>query len=84
MISFHIQIGLSREPVLLDAAELSLGQVREVACSIVDQKVTGAKVATTFHIFPSKMFKSEMIHLIWTRTESRWLLFFKWKCMNVD
>lgn len=40
MISFHIQIGLSREPVLLDAAELSLSQVREVACSIVDQKVT--------------------------------------------
>lgn len=40
VISFHIQIGLSREPVLLDAAELSLSQVREVACSIVDQKVT--------------------------------------------
>ncbi|CAF90954.1 unnamed protein product, partial [Tetraodon nigroviridis] len=39
VISFHIQIGLSREPVLLDAAELSLGQVREVACSIVDQKI---------------------------------------------
>lgn len=39
VISFHIQIGLSREPVLLDAAELSLSQVREVACSIVDQKV---------------------------------------------
>ncbi|KAI9518055.1 hypothetical protein NQZ68_040808 [Dissostichus eleginoides] len=38
VISFHIQIGLSREPVLLDAAELSLSQVREVACSIVDQK----------------------------------------------
>lgn len=40
VISFHIQIGLSREPVLLDAAEFSLSQVREVACSIVDQKVT--------------------------------------------
>uniref|UniRef100_A0AAQ5XTQ1 Serine/threonine-protein kinase n=1 Tax=Amphiprion ocellaris TaxID=80972 RepID=A0AAQ5XTQ1_AMPOC len=39
VISFHIQIGLSREPVLLDAAELSLSQVREVACSIVDQKI---------------------------------------------
>uniref|UniRef100_A0AAQ6IGR6 Serine/threonine-protein kinase n=1 Tax=Anabas testudineus TaxID=64144 RepID=A0AAQ6IGR6_ANATE len=39
VISFHIQIGLSREPVLLDAAELSLSQVREVACSIVDQKL---------------------------------------------
>uniref|UniRef100_A0A669CIP3 protein kinase C n=1 Tax=Oreochromis niloticus TaxID=8128 RepID=A0A669CIP3_ORENI len=39
VISFHIQIGLSREPVLLDAAEFSLSQVREVACSIVDQKL---------------------------------------------
>lgn len=39
VISFQIQIGLSREPVLLDAADLSLSQVREVACSIVDQKV---------------------------------------------
>ncbi|XP_005941045.1 serine/threonine-protein kinase D1 isoform X1 [Haplochromis burtoni] len=39
VISFHIQIGLSREPVLLDAAEFSLSQVREVACSIVDQKI---------------------------------------------
>uniref|UniRef100_A0A8C5HZG0 Serine/threonine-protein kinase n=1 Tax=Gouania willdenowi TaxID=441366 RepID=A0A8C5HZG0_GOUWI len=38
-VSFQIQIGLSREPVLLDAAELSLAQVREVACSIVDQKL---------------------------------------------
>uniref|UniRef100_A0A8C9ZDT9 protein kinase C n=1 Tax=Sander lucioperca TaxID=283035 RepID=A0A8C9ZDT9_SANLU len=32
-------IGLSREPVLLDATDLSLSQVREVACSIVDQKI---------------------------------------------
>ncbi|XP_008313048.2 serine/threonine-protein kinase D1 [Cynoglossus semilaevis] len=39
VISFQIQIGLSREPVLLDAADLSLSQVREVACSIVDQKL---------------------------------------------
>ncbi|XP_053700955.1 serine/threonine-protein kinase D1 isoform X2 [Synchiropus splendidus] len=39
VISFQIQIGLSREAVLLDAAELSLSQVREVACSIVDQKL---------------------------------------------
>ncbi|KAK1893965.1 Serine/threonine-protein kinase D1, partial [Dissostichus eleginoides] len=40
-------IGLSREPVLLDAAELSLSQVREVACSIVDQKVTEREVRVT-------------------------------------
>ncbi|XP_019732977.1 serine/threonine-protein kinase D1 [Hippocampus comes] len=39
VVSFHIQIGLSREPVLLDLADASLAQVREVACSIVDQKI---------------------------------------------
>ncbi|XP_077587344.1 serine/threonine-protein kinase D1 isoform X3 [Stigmatopora nigra] len=39
VLSFHIQIGLSREPVLLDSADVSLAQVREVACSIVDQKI---------------------------------------------
>lgn len=41
-VSFHLQIGLSREPVLLlqdSAGELSLAHVREMACSIVDQKV---------------------------------------------
>ncbi|KAM4542954.1 serine/threonine-protein kinase D1 isoform 3-T3 [Odontesthes bonariensis] len=39
VISFQIQIGMSREPVMLDTAELSLSQVREAACSIVDQKL---------------------------------------------
>lgn len=41
-ISFHLQIGLSREPVLLlqdSSGEFSLTHVREMACSIVDQKV---------------------------------------------
>ncbi|XP_061676320.1 serine/threonine-protein kinase D1 isoform X8 [Syngnathoides biaculeatus] len=38
-LSFHIQIGLSREPVTLDWADASLAQVREAACSIVDQKI---------------------------------------------
>ncbi|XP_064421271.1 serine/threonine-protein kinase D1 [Latimeria chalumnae] len=37
-ISFHIQIGLSREPVLLDSNDFTLAHVREMACSIVDQK----------------------------------------------
>uniref|UniRef100_A0A8C9WCN3 Serine/threonine-protein kinase n=2 Tax=Scleropages formosus TaxID=113540 RepID=A0A8C9WCN3_SCLFO len=37
-ISFQIQIGMSREPVLLDSGDFSLAQVREVACSIVEQK----------------------------------------------
>lgn len=43
-ISFHLQIGLSREPVLLlpdSSGEFSLAHVREMACSIVDQKVSG-------------------------------------------
>uniref|UniRef100_A0ACB8G4U3 Uncharacterized protein n=1 Tax=Sphaerodactylus townsendi TaxID=933632 RepID=A0ACB8G4U3_9SAUR len=42
-ISFHLQIGLSREPVLLlpdSSGEFSLAHVREMACSIVDQKVS--------------------------------------------
>uniref|UniRef100_A0A674A8T1 Serine/threonine-protein kinase n=1 Tax=Salmo trutta TaxID=8032 RepID=A0A674A8T1_SALTR len=38
-ISFQIQIGLSREPVLLDSVDFSLAQVREMACHIVDQKL---------------------------------------------
>lgn len=41
-ISFHLQIGLSREPVLLlqdSSGDYSLAHVREMACSIVDQKV---------------------------------------------
>ncbi|XP_055496649.1 serine/threonine-protein kinase D1 isoform X2 [Leucoraja erinacea] len=37
-IPFHIQIGLSREPVVLDCSDFSLAHVREMACSIVDQK----------------------------------------------
>ncbi|XP_039597234.1 serine/threonine-protein kinase D1 isoform X2 [Polypterus senegalus] len=37
-ISFQIQIGLSREPVLLDSSDFSLAHVREMACSIVDLK----------------------------------------------
>ncbi|XP_078262546.1 serine/threonine-protein kinase D1 isoform X2 [Rhinoraja longicauda] len=37
-IPFHIQIGLSREPVILDCSDFSLAHVREMACSIVDQK----------------------------------------------
>lgn len=55
VISFHIQIGLSREPVLLDAAELSLSQVREVACSIVDQKVKVSKQSYRVHIYYSQI-----------------------------
>ncbi|XP_078462428.1 serine/threonine-protein kinase D3-like isoform X1 [Lampetra fluviatilis] len=37
-ISFQLQIGLSREAVTLDANGMSLAAIRELACSIVDQK----------------------------------------------
>ncbi|KAK6307446.1 hypothetical protein J4Q44_G00225940 [Coregonus suidteri] len=38
-ISFQIQIGLSREPVLLGSVDFSLAQIRKMACYIVDQKL---------------------------------------------
>lgn len=38
-VSFHIQIGLTREFVLLPAAS-ELAHVKQLACSIVDQKVS--------------------------------------------
>uniref|UniRef100_A0A7N8X4A4 Serine/threonine-protein kinase n=1 Tax=Mastacembelus armatus TaxID=205130 RepID=A0A7N8X4A4_9TELE len=37
-ISFLLQIGLTRETVTLDPGDLSLSAVRELVCSIVDQK----------------------------------------------
>lgn len=74
MISFHIQIGLSREPVLLDAAELSLSQVREVACSIVDQKVTGAKVSTSNFFLNVQVIGPEQNHVDRTQGES-WIIY---------
>lgn len=38
-ISFLLQIGLTREAVTLDPGDVSLSSVRELVCSIVDQKV---------------------------------------------
>uniref|UniRef100_A0AAX7U573 Serine/threonine-protein kinase n=1 Tax=Astatotilapia calliptera TaxID=8154 RepID=A0AAX7U573_ASTCA len=37
-ISFLLQIGLTREAVTLDPGDVSLSSVRELVCSIVDQK----------------------------------------------
>uniref|UniRef100_A0A672YSA5 Serine/threonine-protein kinase n=1 Tax=Sphaeramia orbicularis TaxID=375764 RepID=A0A672YSA5_9TELE len=37
-VSFLLQIGLTREAVTLDPADLSLSAVRELVCSIVDHK----------------------------------------------
>lgn len=38
-VSFLLQIGLTRETVTLDPGDHSLSAVRELVCSIVDQKV---------------------------------------------
>lgn len=38
-VSFLLQIGLTREPVNLDPGVQTLSAVRELVCSIVDQKV---------------------------------------------
>uniref|UniRef100_UPI00358F666D serine/threonine-protein kinase D1-like n=1 Tax=Myxine glutinosa TaxID=7769 RepID=UPI00358F666D len=37
-VAFTLQIGLAREPVALDPHEMNLGAVRELACSVIDQK----------------------------------------------
>uniref|UniRef100_A0A3B1ITK2 Protein kinase D3 n=1 Tax=Astyanax mexicanus TaxID=7994 RepID=A0A3B1ITK2_ASTMX len=38
-ISFLLQIGLTRETVNLDASDVSLSAVKDLVCSIVDQKL---------------------------------------------
>lgn len=38
-VSFLLQIGLTRETVSLEAHDLSLSSVKDLVCSIVDQKV---------------------------------------------
>lgn len=38
-VSFLLQIGLTRETVNLEACDLSLSAVKDLVCSIVDQKV---------------------------------------------
>ncbi|TDG98688.1 hypothetical protein EPR50_G00202720 [Perca flavescens] len=39
-VSFLLQIGLTRETVNLEASDLSLSSVKDLVCSIVDQKVS--------------------------------------------
>uniref|UniRef100_A0A8B9HHH1 Serine/threonine-protein kinase D1-3-like ubiquitin-like domain-containing protein n=1 Tax=Astyanax mexicanus TaxID=7994 RepID=A0A8B9HHH1_ASTMX len=38
-VSFLLQIGLTRETVNLDPHDLSLNSVKDLVCSIIDQKV---------------------------------------------
>lgn len=46
-VSFLLQIGLTRETVNLEASDLSLSAVKDLVCSIVDQKVrTMTEMAT--------------------------------------
>lgn len=39
-VSFLLQIGLTRETVNLETGDLSLSAVKDLVCSIVDQKVS--------------------------------------------
>ncbi|TWW72302.1 Serine/threonine-protein kinase D3 [Takifugu flavidus] len=41
-VSFLLQIGLTRETVNLEASDLSLSAVKDLVCSIVDQKLESA------------------------------------------
>lgn len=61
-VSFLLQIGLTRETVNLEASDLSLSAVKDLVCSIVDQKVRLSsysrfplffKLCRTFPIKPS-------------------------------
>jgi protein kinase D len=38
-VSFLLQIGLTRETVSLEVGDVSLSAVKDLVCSIVDQKV---------------------------------------------
>lgn len=43
-VSFLLQIGLTRETVNLEASDLSLSAVKDLVCSIVDQKVSNLRL----------------------------------------
>ncbi|KAJ7425331.1 hypothetical protein BTVI_03243 [Pitangus sulphuratus] len=65
-VAFHLQIGLSREPVLLlqdSSGDFSLAHVREMACSIVDQKDCAefSSVSVSDDLFIDGLFHAEKI-----------------------
>lgn len=50
-VSFLLQIGLTREMVTLEPHDLSLSSVKDLVCSIVDQKVTSLQIYIFFLLF---------------------------------
>lgn len=62
-VSFLLQIGLTRETVNLEASDLSLSAVKDLVCSIVDQKV-GTSSYLPFIIVNSLFFViKDVLHL---------------------
>ncbi|MEQ2181012.1 hypothetical protein GOODEAATRI_007039 [Goodea atripinnis] len=63
-VSFLLQIGLTRETVNLEACDLSLSAVKDLVCSIVDQKDNEAPVCFSvfhhIHLFRSCFSKADM------------------------
>lgn len=55
-VSFLLQIGLTRETVTLDPGDHSLSAVRELVCSIVDQKVHFADFILASLFFDCEIF----------------------------
>lgn len=64
-VSFLLQIGLTRETVNLEASDLSLSAVKDLVCSIVDQKVRMLS-----HSKPLFKYVKKRLFLMW--------LFFFW------
>lgn len=68
-VSFLLQIGLTRETVNLEASDLSLSAVKDLVCSIVDQKVSVSSHSSRKQYFWCDFQKSasweEFFNLIW-------------------
>lgn len=68
-VSFLLQIGLTRETVNLEASDLSLSAVKDLVCSIVDQKV-GISLKHTCICFKCQYKTSNMFSLMYSWRES--------------
>lgn len=67
-VSFLLQIGLTRETVNLEASDLSLSAVKDLVCSIVDQKVRMPSHSSRKQYFQcdfQKFASGEEFFLIW-------------------
>ena len=50
LLTFSMQIGLVRESVTVDVAELSLPTLKDFACAFVDRKVNTAAFSFLCHV----------------------------------